>query len=382
MAGETVLVIEDSSSERDYAKTSLEDNGYKVVTAANAAAALTYPEVKEINLIVMDSHLMGISGFEATRMLRQQGATHPIPILLLIPDEQIDNREDVSPRGANGFLIKPYDSRSLSRKVAKLIEEQHLEDLAHQYLENTADTLMKQLSEKHIKAAVERKTQIIIERCIQNVATAVEQRARAQVNESVTALTAEKEQELVKFTVREVAQSMVEKLAERKVTEAMETVLAEQAERTVKRIADQLLPSQIRERLKETLDKNLPREIQTRVQRQLEKEGPEIGKGLVTMVEDTAKNLVPRVVREISPDIVERQLKIVLSEQVPRLVQDLISRELDAQMMGKLDPTIRETKRELRKYVTTWNVVMGVIGIAAFASLVIVLFFGDKLGLG
>lgn len=374
MPGETVLVVEDSSAERDFATTALMDAGFFVIPAANAAAALTYPEVKDVSVIVMDSHLAGVDGFEAARMLRQQATTHPVPILLLVPEDQLDRRQELTPRGANALLLKPYDARTLSRKVARLIEEHHLDDLAKQYLENAADTLMESLADKHIKAAVERKTQIIIERCIQNVASAVDQRARAQVSESVTALTAEKEQELVKFTVREVAQSMVEKLAERKVSEAMETVLAEQAERTVKRIADQLLPGSIRERLKDTLNNTLPREIQQRVQRVVEKEGPEIGRQLIATVEETANKVIPRVARELAPEIIEKRFKEIATVQVPQMVRDLVGQELDRQMGQRIEPTLREAQNKLSKRVT----MLISIGLVGMFGMLVLIFLAQR----
>ena len=48
MPGESVLLIEDSPAEREIAESILTDAGYQVVTAANAAAALTYPDMQDI----------------------------------------------------------------------------------------------------------------------------------------------------------------------------------------------------------------------------------------------------------------------------------------------------------------------------------------------
>lgn len=372
MPGESILVIEDSSAERDIAQRILTDSGYNVITAANAAAAMTYPELQDVNLIVMDSTLDGVSGFETTRMLRQQPETHPTPVLLLIPDEDVKEREDLTARGANGFLLKPYDSKTLTRKVSSLIEQQHLDDLSRQYLSDAADKLMEDLAKEHIKKAVDRKTQIIIERCIQNVATAVDERAREEVDRRVTGLTAEKEQELVKHTVREVSQSMVEKLAERKVNEAMEQVFASEADRTVKRIADQLLPTMLRDRLKESCNNLLPREIQIRLQKAAEKMIPELSQEMVSTVETVASKAVPRIARDVLPGITERQIKVAISEQIPRLVADLVHRELETQLYEKLDPAVRDTVRTMRRTIIIWNSVLSglvIVGLAAVIAI-------------
>lgn len=378
MPGESVLLIEDSPAELEIAESILTDAGYRVATAANAAAALTYPDMADVNIIVMDAMLDSVSGFETTRMLRQQVETHPIPILMLIPEDSVTDREDLSARGANGFMLKPYDARSLTKKVAQLLEAQHLDDLSRQYLDNAADGLMSELADKHIREAVDRKTQIIVERCIQSVATAVEQRAREEVEQHVTALTAEKEQELVKLTVREVAQSMVEKLAERKVTEAMESTLPEQSEKAIKKLVDQTLPTTIRERLKESCNNMLPREIQVRLQKAAEKMVPELSGQLVATVDAVANKSIPRVARELLPELTERQVKITLGEQVPRLVADLVGRELESQLHQRMEPAVRDSIRGLRRTILIWNAIMG--GVVGFGALVVVymLFFASN----
>jgi CheY-like chemotaxis protein len=375
MPGESVLLIEDSPAERDIAQNALEDAGYRVISAANAAAALTYPEIKDVNLIVMDGELDGVDGYETTRLLRQQASTHPIPVLMLIPEGSVGTRTNLSIGGANGYLIKPYEAVKLIKKAGNLIDEQYLDDLARQYLSDSADKLMSELANKHIKDAVERKTQIIVERCIQNVSTVVDQRAREEVDARVTELTAEKEQELVKLTVREVAQSMVEKLAERKVTEAIDATLPEQAERSVKRIVDQTLPSTIRERLKESMNNVLPREIQVRLQKAAEKMVPELSQQLIQTVEAVSNKTVPRLSRELLPEIADRQFKLAAGEQIPKLVADLVGRELEKQVFDKVQPAIRSARRSLRTTIIVWNTILTLMVVGGLGGLIYLLFF-------
>lgn len=375
MPGESILLIEDSPAERDIARTILSDAGYEVIVAANAAAAMTCPQLEDIDMVVMDATLDGVTGYDTTRMLRQKAETHPIPILLLIAEDTISEREDLSTRGANGFLLKPYGSKSLVRKVGNLFEEMHLEDIAKQYLADQADIFMNGLAEKHIKEAVERKTRIIVERSIQNVATAVDQQAREEVESKVTALTAEKEQELVKLTVREVAQSMVEKLAERKVSEAMEAVLTQETERAVRRAADQALPNMIRDRTKDILANMLPREVQIRLQKAAEKMVPEISEQLVGTVEAVAGKAIPRVARDVLPELAEKQFRIAANDQIPRIVQEVVGRELETQMHRRIEPAIRDAARALRKTVLIWASITGGMVAVGLGLLLYLIFF-------
>lgn len=366
MPGESILIIDNSLAIQEIAEAALVKAGYRVTTASNGAAALTYPGIEEVDLIVLDSEMPGVDGEETARVFKQHAATHPIPLLMMVNETKVPKREDYQPLGASGYILKPFDGRELIHRVSKIFDQHNLDELARQYTANAAEQKMEEIATQAINEAVERKTQIIIERSIQRVATTVDQRARQEVEEKVATLTSEKEQELVRTTVREVAQSMVEKLAERKVEEAMQTILEEQTERAIKRATDTKLPGLMRERLKEMVANMLPREIETRVQKSTERLVPEIGEQLIGTIENVANKTIPRLARELLPGIIEQQVTTAIDESLPRRVRELVARELQAQMPQKIDPAIQEAMRRVRK---TLMVINGILGAAVVAGL-------------
>lgn len=370
MPGQAILVIDDSLSVQGIAQNALESAGYHVTTASNGAAALTYPSIDDIDLIVMGSDLAGLSGQESIRLLKQNAETHPIPTLLLVPEEQIPDRENLNLAGAAGFLLKPFDGNALVRKVEQLLDQRDLDELARQYLSDSADRLMKKLADEQIQSSVERKTQLIIERCIQNITSAIDQKARGEVDQRLTGLIAEKEQELVKLTVREVAQSMVDKLAQRKVEEAMEAILREETEKAVKRAADQLLPNQIRDKAKNMLENILPREVERQLDRAAEKRAEEISEQIKTIVDAAANKSVPRAGRELLPPLVESQVAMALDQALARQVADLVHRELTQQMPRRLEPSVKEAASRIRRGVLWINGIVGALLLAAAAAMI------------
>jgi uncharacterized membrane protein YheB (UPF0754 family) len=168
---------------------------------------------------------------------------------------------------------------------------------------------------------------------------------------------------------------MVEKLAERKVTEAIDATLPEQAERSVKRIVDQTLPSTIRERLKESMNNVLPREIQVRLQKAAEKMVPELSQQLIQTVEAVSNKTVPRLSRELLPEIADRQFKLAAGEQIPKLVADLVGRELEKQVFDKVQPAIRSARRSLRTTIIVWNTILTLMVVGGLGGLIYLLFF-------
>lgn len=367
MPGESLLVVDDSLAVQDIARSVLEGAGYRVATAGNGASAMTYPGIEDVDMLIIDGHMAGLSGEETVRLLKQHESTHPIPVLLLMSEGHVPERESLEPMGTCAFLLKPFTGRCLIQKVEQILDQQNLDEMARQYLADRTDHLMKELADQQIQAAIERKTQIIIERCIQNVVNAVDQRARAEVDERITGLLEEKEQELVKLTVREVAQSMVEKLAERKVEEAMEGILNEQTERAVRRVTDKTLPGQIREKLKEMINNILPREAENKVQKATERLIPQIGDQIVGTVESVAGKTIPRTAREMLPPVVEGQVRSALEQSVPSKVRELVRRELDQQMVDRIRPVVREASARIRRNVLIVN---GLIGLAVASGVV------------
>lgn len=352
MAGERVLLIDSSAAVQEIGRTALEEAGFRVTTGSNGVAVLTAPDLKEFDAIVLDVATEGIDGFLTTRELKTSADTHRIPILLLIPEEEAETRGSQSLHGAGGYLLKPFDPGALGARVRALVEERAVKEQCDQLLRDSANAFMENLAEHHIRTAVEDKTQIIVERAIQNVITELDQRVGREVNERMTTLTSEREQELVRVTVHEVAQSMVEKLAERKVSEVIESLLAETTEKTVKKVADSTVPTVARKQIKEALEHILPREVGTQVQRSMEKLVPDVSKKIVLTIDGIAQKVVPKAAREKLPELTERHVRATTDKILPEVMRDSVARELGRQINDYIEPAVRDASTRINRRTT------------------------------
>lgn len=375
MAGENILVVDDSVAVQEMCRNILEGGGYRVSVASNGVAALSYPDLPDVDLLIIDTQLRDVSGMETTKQIKSDQQLFRKPILLLVPEERSSDRESQDLMGANSFLKKPFEPNHLLSKVQVLLEEREILERGREYLKNAADDLMKRMAEAHIQQAVDQKTQIMIERALQMVVTQVDLRARREVDTKVTQLTSEKEQELVKITVHEVARSMVEKLAEKRVQEAMELILTTETEKAVKRVADSLLPGLARERIKDAVEQILPKEVTRRVQKEAEDLVPEASQKVILVIESAAQKLVPKIAREIVVEQTDRQLASAIDNQLPRHVQALVSQELDALVRVKIAPLIREAGASIRNRIAVFfTVLLIMLGVAASALIADYLF--------
>ena len=112
-----VLVILDSSVQREVFSQSLVDEGFDVSVAETATGALTIIQGQSPNVIVLDSNLADVSGIDLCHCLKTGPDTKSIPIILLSARyEEVDRmrRLDI---GADDYLIKPISVFDLLTRV-------------------------------------------------------------------------------------------------------------------------------------------------------------------------------------------------------------------------------------------------------------------------
>ena len=118
----TVLLVEDEEMIRFGVERYLQRNGYTVLTAADAEAALELAEGAEFDLLLTDIVLPVMSGSELAERLRDRG--RPTLFMSAFPSDKL-LREERVPRGAH-TLHKPFTEPELLRAI-RLVMDSTLE---------------------------------------------------------------------------------------------------------------------------------------------------------------------------------------------------------------------------------------------------------------
>jgi len=111
---QTILVVEDEPTLRETLAYQLEQDGYRVVTAADGREALERFRAEQPDLVLLDVMLPELSGVEVTRILRQES---DVPILMLTArDSEIDKVVGLEV-GADDYVTKPFSLREMQARI-------------------------------------------------------------------------------------------------------------------------------------------------------------------------------------------------------------------------------------------------------------------------
>jgi two-component system cell cycle response regulator DivK len=112
-----ILVVEDDSANRDYARAVLEGEGFEVESVESAEQALVLLRRRTPNLILMDIQLPGMDGLELTRLLKADPATEPIPIVAMTGQTMPIHQRAAMAAGCAGLIGKPATPTALTSEV-------------------------------------------------------------------------------------------------------------------------------------------------------------------------------------------------------------------------------------------------------------------------
>ena len=116
-----VLIVEDNEMNRDMLSRRLQRRGYAVLIAEDGERGVAVAAAERPDLILMDMSLPVLDGWEATRRLKADPATRPIPVIALTAHAMSTDREKVFEAGCDDYDTKPVEfARLLTRMQALL----------------------------------------------------------------------------------------------------------------------------------------------------------------------------------------------------------------------------------------------------------------------
>jgi DNA-binding response OmpR family regulator len=114
-----ILLVEDERLIGTMVKINLEMEGYAVTWVEDGAGAAPLVAGGGFDLIVLDLMLPGRSGLDLISDARRSGVG--TPILVLTAHADTDTKVDGLERGADDYLVKPFELAELLARVRALL---------------------------------------------------------------------------------------------------------------------------------------------------------------------------------------------------------------------------------------------------------------------
>lgn len=115
-----VLLVEDNELNRDMLSRRLSRNGWEVMIAEDGLESIRLAERDHPDIILMDLSLPVLSGWDATRRLKNVEDLSSIPVIALSAHAMMQDRESALAAGCDEFETKPVQFSQLLEKMNSL----------------------------------------------------------------------------------------------------------------------------------------------------------------------------------------------------------------------------------------------------------------------
>ena len=112
-----ILVVEDSPDIRVLVRMLLEAGGHEVTTASDGRTGVETTRLERPDLVLMDLSLPILSGWEATKEIKEHPDTAAIPVVAVTAHAMHGDRERALAAGCDGFIPKPIDEETFEPLV-------------------------------------------------------------------------------------------------------------------------------------------------------------------------------------------------------------------------------------------------------------------------
>jgi DNA-binding response OmpR family regulator len=119
MAGQRILIIEDSADLAAGLRYNLELEGFAVATAEDGPEGLRLARQQPPDLLILDLMLPGIDGYQVLQTLRSEG--HAMPVLILSARGEVEDKVRGFRLDADQYVTKPFPLLELIERVKALL---------------------------------------------------------------------------------------------------------------------------------------------------------------------------------------------------------------------------------------------------------------------
>ncbi len=120
--GSCVLIVEDNEVFRRPLQRALETAGYAVVAVPSGEDALDVLDESRVDLVLTDQHLPGMGGIALVARIKARQPA--VRVIVMTADATSDSALEARRRGADDYLVKPFEIPDLLHALHRAREPQ------------------------------------------------------------------------------------------------------------------------------------------------------------------------------------------------------------------------------------------------------------------
>ncbi len=141
-----ILAVDDRQENRELVARNLSRIGHIVITAASGEEALRALEQSDVDVVLLDLIMPGMSGHEVLRRIKEHPEWRATPVIVISGSQDMDGIIECIEAGADDYLFKPFNPVLLQARIKAGIERKRWHDKEQQY------RLQLERNEKFIRA--------------------------------------------------------------------------------------------------------------------------------------------------------------------------------------------------------------------------------------
>lgn len=116
-----ILVVDDFSTMRRIVKNILRQLGFNNISEADdGTTAMAKLKQDKIDFVITDWNMPKMTGMELLKEIRTDPNLKAIPVLMVTAEALQENIIAAVKAGVNNYIVKPFDAKTLSDKIAKI----------------------------------------------------------------------------------------------------------------------------------------------------------------------------------------------------------------------------------------------------------------------
>jgi putative two-component system response regulator len=104
-----ILIVDDQQQNIELLEAYLAPQGYEIIRAVSGQEALDKYFANQIDLVLLDVLMSGMSGIEVLKKLRAGDKGRLVPVVMVTALKESEDRVKALQAGCNDFISKPID---------------------------------------------------------------------------------------------------------------------------------------------------------------------------------------------------------------------------------------------------------------------------------